>query len=188
MDFKLVLQIVGVALGLIYLYLEFKVNPWMWVVGIIMPCTQAVLYFKSGLYADSGMQIYYVGAGIYGLAVWLSGGKKKESGGIARTPGRMWLRLAGCCLLALAGLYFLLSCCTDSTVPFWDALTTALSIVALWMLSRKYLEQWLVWLAVDLISAALYVYKGIPLTAGLYLLYCALAVVGFIKWKSLCEH
>ena len=73
---------------------------------------------------------------------------------------------------------------TNSTVPFWDAMTTAGSIVAMWMLSRKYVEQWLVWLAVDLVTVGLYLYKGIPLTAGLYALYSALAVAGYLRWKA----
>ena len=72
---------------------------------------------------------------------------------------------------------------TDSTVPFLDSMTTAMSMVAMWMLSRKYMEQWLVWLVVDMITVGLYIYKGIPLTAGLYTLYCALAVAGYLRWK-----
>ena len=74
---------------------------------------------------------------------------------------------------------------TNSTVPFWDAMTTAGSIVAMWMLSRKYVEQWLVWLAVDLVTVGLYLYKGIPLTAGLYALYSARGSRGVIlRWKA----
>ena len=73
-------------------------------------------------------------------------------------------------------------------MPFWDAMTTAASIVAMWMLSRKYIEQWLVWLAVDLITIGLYLYKGIPLTAGLYALYSALAVAGYLRWRKLAAQ
>ena len=80
-------------------------------------------------------------------------------------------------------LYFLLSEFTDSRVPLLDSMSTALSIVAMWMLSRKLVEQWLVWLVVDMISVGLYFYKGIPLTASLYLLYSALAVVGYMRWR-----
>ena len=72
---------------------------------------------------------------------------------------------------------------TDSTVPFWDSMTTAMSAVAMWMLSRKYVEQWLVWCAVDAITVGLYLYKGIPLTAGLYLLYTVLAIAGYLRWR-----
>ena len=70
-------------------------------------------------------------------------------------------------------------------MPFWDSMTTAMSIVAMWMLSRKYIEQWGVWLVVDVITAALYIYKGIPLTAALYALYSVLAVVGYVRWRRI---
>ena len=80
-------------------------------------------------------------------------------------------------------LYFLLTEFTDSRVPLFDSMSTALSIVAMWMLSRKLVEQWLVWLVVDMISVGLYLYKGIPLTAGLYAIYCILAVAGYLRWR-----
>ena len=81
-------------------------------------------------------------------------------------------------------MYYVLSEFTDSRVPFFDSMSTALSIVAMWMLSRKLVEQWLVWLVVDMISVGLYLYKGIPITAMLYTLYCALAVAGYMRWRK----
>lgn len=187
MDVKLILQIAGVVLGLLYLYLEFKASLWLWVVGIIMPAVHAALYFRQGLYADFGMQGYYVAAGIWGFCTWIFTGKGKKNGGgrICPTPVRLWPLLTAVCAALNAGLYFFLRCCTDSTVPFWDGLTTALSIVAMWMLSRKYTEQWLVWMAVDAVTVGLYFYKGLELTACLYILYTCLAAAGYIKWKHL---
>ena len=138
----------------------------------------------SGLYADCAMQVYYILAGLYGLCVWAKKPKpaERETGRIARTPARMWFRMAAAYAAIHALLYLLLVRFTDSTVPFWDSLTTALCIMAYWMLSRKYVEQWLVWLAVDVVTVGLYLYKDIPLTAGLYLLYSALAVAGYRRW------
>lgn len=187
MTFKLILQIVGVALGLLYLYLEYKANIWLWIVGLAMPVVHSILYFKAGLYADFGMEIYYILAGLYGLAAWLVSDRKKGEGqarSISFTPKNQWPWLVAVYLVLHAGLYFFLSRCTDSTVPFWDAFTTSLSVLAMWMLSRKYVEQWLVWLVVDAATVALYIYKGIPLTGCLYLLYTVLAVVGYRKWKK----
>ena len=158
MDWKLVLQIAGVVLGLLYLWLEYRADIRLWIVGLIMPLVHGALYYKAGLYADCSMQAYYVLAGLYG-----------------------WIAVSAA---AHTGIYFLLVGFTNSTVPFWDAMTTAGSIVAMWMLSRKYVEQWLVWLAVDLVTVGLYLYKGIPLTAGLYALYSALAVAGYLRWKA----
>lgn len=184
MDVKLILQIVGVVLGLLYLWLEYRADIRLWIVGLIMPVVHGALYFKAGLYADCSMQAYYVLAGIYGLAVWRNAPKKdSKHASIAHTPLAKLPYIITAYVAAHAVIYFVLVRFTDSSVPFWDSFTTALSIIAMWMLSRKYIEQWLVWLVVDLTTVALYIYKGIPLTAGLYLVYSALAVVGYLKWR-----
>lgn len=193
MDIKLLLQIVGVALGLLYLWLEYKADIRLWLVGIIMPVVHGTLYFKSGLYADCSMQLYYVLAGLYGLAVWhrnrgSKDGERKPTLEIGHTPLKIVPLLAIAWIAVQGAIYFLLTRFTDSSVPFWDSLTTALCIIAYWMLSRKYVEQWLVWLAVDAVTVALYIYKGIPLTAGLYALYCVLAVVGYRRWRSIARQ
>ena len=190
MDWKLTLQIVGIVLGLLYLWLEYKADIRLWIVGIIMPVVHGTLYFKSGLYADCSMQLYYVLAGLYGLAVWHRGSKpdkEKKEVKIGHTPLRAVPLLAGACLVVQAAIYAVLVNFTDSSVPFWDSLTTALCIIAYWMLSRKYIEQWLVWLAVDAVTVGLYIYKGIPLTAGLYAVYCVLAVVGYRRWIKMAD-
>ena len=188
MELKLILQIVGVALGLLYLWLEYKANIWLWVVGMLMPCVHSILYFKSGLYADFAMQIYYITAGLYGLAVWAMGHKRsKKPLKIAHTPLRLVAPLAAIYAALHAAIYFVLVRFTDSTVPFWDSMTTAMSMVAMWLLARKYIEQWLVWLVVDAITVGLYIYKGIPLTAALYTLYTVLAFVGYLRWRRMTE-
>lgn len=188
MDLSIILQAVGIVLGLIYLWLEYKANIWVWVVGSIMPLVHGTLYLTKGIYADAAMQLYYVLAGIYGLVVWLrkpsAKSEDKHEGKIRHTPIGWILPLAATYAVLHAVLYFLLSEFTDSTVPFFDSMSTAMCIVAMWMLSRKLVEQWLVWLVVDMISVGLYFYKGIPGTASLYALYCILAVAGYLRWRK----
>lgn len=185
LDWKLILQIVGTALGLLYLWLEYKANIWVWIVGAIMPIVHGVLYLRSGIYADAAMQLYYVVAGVYGLIVWMRGSKRDEDGmRIQHAPIKWVVPLVGVYLLLHVALYFVLVEFTDSRVPFFDSMSTALSIVAMWMLSRKLVEQWLVWLVVDMISVGLYLYKGLPITAMLYMFYCALAVAGYMRWRK----
>ena len=203
MDWKLALQLTGVALGLLYLWLEYRADIRLWIVGLVMPLIHGALYYKSGLYADCSMQVYYVLAGLYGWLVWRRNNTRTDVGQtgakdtkgasgakpsaaalhIGHTPLRRIPALAGVFLAAHGALYLLLARFTDSTVPFWDAGTTALSVVAMWMLSRKLVEQWLVWLAVDLVTVGLYLYKDLPYTAGLYALYSALAVAGYLRWR-----
>lgn len=191
MDLKLTLQIVGVVLGLLYLWLEYKANIWLWVVGLIMPIVHSTLYFQSGLYADFSMQLYYIAAGVYGLIVWRRGAKKTQHRSelkISSTPLAVWVVIAGMYALLHGAIYLFLVKFTDSTVPFWDSFTTALCIVAYWMLSRKYVEQWLVWLVVDVVTVGLYIYKDIPLTAGLYALYSTMAVAGYLRWRRMMRE
>lgn len=102
-------------------------------------------------------------------------------------PRRLILRTLGFFILAWAATYYVLVAYTNSTVPLLDAFTNALSFVGLWALARKYVEQWLFWIAVDVVCCYLYVVKGIPFKAGLYGLYVVIAVMGYWKWKGLAK-
>ena len=189
------LDFIGAVLGIIYILLEYRASIWLWAVSIIMPLVDMMLYFRAGLYADFGMAIYYALAAIYGYAMWRW--KKNGNGNdnvnindnenegklpITHFPRRLILPTTLCFLVIWMAIYQLLIHCTDSSVPIQDSFTSALSIVALWALAHKYAEQWLLWIVVDAISAALYVYKGIPFKASLYSLYVVIAVFGYRKW------
>lgn len=185
------LEIAGTVIGLLYLYLEYKANAWLWVASIAMPAIYLFVYYDAGLYADFGISVYYILASLYGLVCWLKRpakeGQTSESLRITRTPKSLWIPLSAICIALFLLIGYILSSFTDSNVPWADAFTTALSIVALWMLARKYVEQWLVWIAVDLASTILYVYKDLWFTAGLYLLYTVIAVFGYRKWKRMMK-
>ena len=133
MELKLLLQIVGTLLGLLYLWLEYKANIWVWIVGAIMPMVHGVLYLNSGIYADAAMQLYYVAAGIYGLVVWRRASKKKDDGIIKHTPRSWIVSLVAVYAVLHVAIYFFLTECTDSRVPVFDSMSTALSIVAVKM-------------------------------------------------------
>ena len=182
------LETIGTAVGLAYLWLEYRASIWLWLAGIVMPAIYIFVYYSSGFYADMAVNVYYLGAGIYGWFMWRKRGGSGEEAPIARMPLRLVAPLAFLTAAVFATTAAVLVHFTDSTVPYGDSFTTALSITALWMLSRKYIEQWLVWLAVDLITIGLYLYKGIPLPAGLYALYSALAVAGYLRWRKLAAQ
>ncbi|MDE6395992.1 MAG: nicotinamide riboside transporter PnuC [Muribaculaceae bacterium] len=181
------LEILGTALGVLYLYLEYKASAWLWIASILMPATYLVVYYDAGLYADFGISIYYIIASVYGLVCWLHKSNKDNSEPlkISHTPNSFLLPLLPVFLGIFLVLGYILSHFTDSNVPWADAFTTALSIVAMWMLARKYVEQWLVWIAADVACALLYVYKDLWFTGALYLAYAVVAVFGYIKWKRL---
>lgn len=162
-----------------------KENILMWIVGCIMPVVYIFVLFDKGIYADCAMEVYYFLAGIYGFAYWLRGKNKQGTPvAISHTPRKLKNMLWIYALVLWMVLATVLDKYTDSTVPYTDGLTTALSIIALWMLSRKYIEQWWVWLVVDLISSGLYIYKGIYGRALLYGIYTVMAIYGFYVWKQ----
>lgn len=182
------LDITGTLIGLVYLYQEYKASIWLWLTGIIMPLVYTFVYLQAGLYADFGLQIYYVLAASYGFLVWRFGKKNKagqaEELPITHFPLRLVLPAFVVFLMLWAALYWLLVTFTNSNVPVLDSFGNALSIVGLWALSRKYVEQWWIWFVVDAEFACLYVYKDIPFTAGLYALYTLFCVAGYRKWNK----
>lgn len=188
------LEIIGTTVGLAYLWLEYKASIYLWVAGLIMPAIYIVVYYEAGLYADAGINVYYLLAGIYGIYYWI---KQKNSGSsqvdttelpITYTPRHTWPRLVLTFVLAFVALSIILMRFTDSDVPVWDAFTTALSIVGMWMLARKHIEQWWIWIVVDVVCVGLYLYKELYFTAGLYALYSVIAFFGYKKWKELMKQ
>ena len=184
------LDIITTILGLIYIWLEYRAHIALWVVGIIMPALDIVLYWQHGLYGDAGMACYYVLAALYGLFVWKfkKTRKKKEPLPIIRMPRSKYLPVVVTFLATWGIIYYILVTWTNSTVPVLDSFTNALSIVGLWALARKYLEQWLFWIVVDIVCAVLYVHKDIPFKAGLYALYVIIAIAGYFKWKQMTKE
>lgn len=181
------LDITTTALGLAYILLEYKANVWMWVVGFFMQSLGIVLYYQKGLYADCGMEFYYLAMTVYGFVAWMRHKQKTADLPIRHMPKNTALVWIGIGLGAWLVIYLILSNFTNSTVPIADAFTTAFSIVGIWALARKYLEQWFVWIVVDIVTSALYFHKDIPFKASLYALYVVIAVLGYFKWKSMME-
>ena len=179
------LDITTTALGLAYILLEYKASVWMWVVGFVMQALGIVLYYQKGLYADCGMEFYYLAMTVYGFIAWMRHSTKKEDLPIRHMPRKTALAWLGIGLAFWAGIYFILSRFTNSTVPVADAFTTAFSIIGIWALARKYLEQWWVWIVVDVVTCGLYFYKDIPFKACLYGLYVVIAVMGYFKWRQM---
>ena len=153
------LEIFGTLVGLVYLWLEYRASIYLWIAGVVMPAIYIFVYYKAGLYADFGINIYYLIAAVYGWFFWMWGHRKKK----CRPADQP----------------------TDSNVPWLDSFTTALSIVGMWMLARKYIEQWFAWIIVDIVCCGLYIYKDLYFTSALYGLYSIIAIFGYFKWKKL---
>ena len=183
------LDILTTLLGLTYIWLEYRASIVLWVVGVIMPALDIWLYWSHGLYGDAGMAFYYTLAAFYGFYVWKfkKTRKLKQELPIIHMPRRQYLPATVCFFLAWGAIYYILITWTNSTVPVLDSFTNALSFIGLWALARKYLEQWLFWMVVDVVCCMLYVQKGIPFKAGLYGLYVLIAIAGYYKWKKMTK-
>jgi nicotinamide mononucleotide transporter len=185
------LDIVTTVLGLAYILLEYRASIWMWAVGFAMQALGIVLYYQKGLYADCGMEFYYLTMTVYGYWKWKTHPQplSVEGGGIKSLLPSLNRERLGVGLLIIAtiwaAIYWLLVTFTNSNVPLADSFTTALSIVGIWALAHKYLEQWFIWIVVDVVTSVLYFYKDIPFKASLYALYVIIAIFGYIKWRKM---
>lgn len=180
------IEIIAATLGIIAIYFQIKVKPFYWVISLVVSSMYIIVYFSAKLYADMSMQFYYVGMSIYGLYVWLSGNysSDKKIIHISKIKDlKSWLLIALISALSFFIIGYILKNFTDSNVPWWDSFTTSLSFVATWMLARKKIENWLVWIVVDATSVALYIYKQLYPTTILFIILTLLAIVGYFQWK-----
>jgi nicotinamide mononucleotide transporter len=179
------LEILGVIFSLLYLYFSIRQRILLWPMGIISALLYMVVFFQSKFYADMGLNGYYFIISIYGWILW-SRGRTGSGDGLPVTRLRMRhaVILALITLAGFFGIGWLLDNFTDSPIPYWDAFTTALSFTATWMLARKILEHWILWVVVDAVSMGLYLYRGLYPTLALFAVYTIMAVIGYIQWKK----
>ena len=183
------IEVLGAFLGILYIFFSIKQHILTWPTGLLTSLLYVVVFFRSGFYADMGLQVYYVFISIYGWYYWLKGGNKEPVRGEKQVPVRKTpYKTILYSIPITAGIYIaLLSILlnfTDSTVPYMDSLTTALSITATYMLAKKFIEHWLIWIFVDIFSAGLYVYKNLWPTVILFLVYTVMSVIGYKSWKK----
>lgn len=177
------LELLAAVTGAISVWLSVKQNIWSWPTAIVNVVLYAVVFWDAKLYADMGLQVIYAALSIYGWYEWLYGGEGRTELHVTRTPPRIAAVLA---LIAAAGsalLGALLRHATDAALPYMDSFLSSTSLVAQWMMTRKLLENWLVWIFVDVLYVGMFLFKGLYLTAGLYAVFLVLAVRGYVDWR-----
>ena len=200
-----IIEIVGVIIGLVYLYFEYHASHWLWRVGILMSLFYIAVFFQAKFYADAFIYLYYLAANIYGVYVWQHYRRKERSLGketsepgaesadsetaeeqkFGHVPAGLILPLSLIILALWAVIWFILSHYTDSPVPVGDALTTASGFVAMYMMARKYIEHWHLWVMVNAVSSFLYFQQHLYAMGALFILYTVVSVLGYFKWKRL---
>jgi nicotinamide mononucleotide transporter len=184
MNLDALIEPLAVLTGIACVALTVRQRILSWPVGIASSALFLVLFLRAGLYADTALQVLYIGLGLYGWWHWLHGGPSRDSLPVttASTASRAAMTVGALVVTVLVGA--LLDGFTDSTVPYPDAATTVLSITAQLLLTRKLIETWPVWIfGVNVPYIAIYLYKGLALTAALQLVFIALSVLGWAAWR-----
>lgn len=177
------LEILGFITGAICVYLNTQQNVWGWFFGIINAVLYTVVFWQARLYADMGLQGYYFFTSIYGWWMWLYGGKNNEELPVTKTPVRLYGLFTVLFLVATGMWGYLLGRFTDASFSYLDSALTAASLIGQYMMARKYLENWLVWIVADACYVVMYLYKDLHLTALLYAVFLGLAVMGYLQWR-----
>ncbi len=177
------IEVFGFVTGAVCVWLQVKENIWGWPIGIANNLVYIAVFFSAKLYADMGLQVVYIVISLYGWWNWLHHQPSKKA--IIRRIGvGESTAIAIAVVIGAAFLRWLLAHHTDSTVPFWDGTTTAISLAAQYMLGRKHLENWLIWIGVDVVYIGLYIYKHLYLTSFLYFIFLLMCVAGYVQWRK----
>lgn len=176
------MEVIGFVTGALCVVLVARQSAWNWPIGIANNLAFVLLFLGAGLYADSGLQFVYISLALWGWLLWTRGGRDEAPLPVTRTSRRERRGLAAAGVLGTGLLTLLLASATESTVPFWDAVTTTLSLLATWGQVNKRLESWYFWIAADVIYVPLYLHKDLALTALLYLGFIGLCVAGLVAW------
>ena len=176
------MQILGFATGAACVFLAGRRNVWSYPIGIANNIVFLAVFVPAGLYAAAGLQLVYLALGVHGWIRWTHGAEHDKTY-IARTPRRAIAPLIVVGLAGAGALAWVLTSFTDSQVALADAATTAASLVAQYMLNRKWIENWFVWIAVDIAFVALSIATGLWIIAALYALFVGLCVYGLRTWR-----
>lgn len=176
----------GVITGALCVYLAVKQNILNWPISLLSVLTYIYIFYNAKLYGDTILQVYFLFTAIYGWYYWRNGENKslKSTRAIVKVTQTEWISIT--ILLVILSVFtgYLLDKYTDTDVPYYDAICTVLSFIAQFLLTRKKLENWLIWIFVDLIYIPLYIHKGLYATALLYFLFLFIAVKGYLDWKK----
>jgi len=164
--------------------LAIRESAWCWPFGLANAALYLVVFAHSRLYGSAGLQGVYVALSVYGWYAWLHGGAGDSRLAVSRTPARWAAGLAAAAAVASAGFGLFLRLRTNAALPFVDGAATACSLAAQWMVTRKFLENWLVWIAVDVVYVLMYLSQRLYPTVALYAVYLVMAVLGYREWRA----
>lgn len=184
------IEILGALFGLLYLYYEYKADMKMWPTGIFMSSFYIFVFVHAKFYAFAGINLYYIIVGAYGWIKWSKSSKSISSVdfSLMHTPTRLYIYIFISIFVIFCLIAYILSIFTDSQVVYGDSFVTTLSIVAMWMLAHKYIEQWLLLIVLNIVSTFLYLYQDLYPTSIMYFIYAIVSIFGYIRWRKLANN
>jgi nicotinamide mononucleotide transporter len=177
------LEWIAAITGAVSVYLSAREKIWSWPTAIVNVSLYSYIFYKSGLYSDMGLQVVFLVLSIYGWYQWLHGGEHRTRLRVSRATNRVWTISAAIALIFWLALARYTSTLPGVSLPYLDAGLTTLSLVAQWMMTRKILENWVLWIIADVVYVPMYIFKSLYVTAGLYVAFLVLAILGLLEWR-----
>lgn len=176
------LEVIAATFGVISVFLSTRQNIWSWPTAIVNVALYTVVFFQGRLYGQMGLQVVYLALSVYGWYQWLHGGAQRTELHVSRATPRL---IGGLLVLNTVGWLALAAVLrqTNAALPWLDALLTTTSLVAQWMMTRKILENWILWIVVDVVYVPMFISQRLYATALLYAAFLGLAVMGFFEWR-----
>ena len=176
-------EIFGLCAGTLSIALLIKQNIWTWPIGIAYTFASLYIFFTAKLYADFALHVFFLFMSFYGWYYWLQGNSRFDSElPVSRESKKVLVYSIIICVLAIILASNLFTMYTDAELPYWDNTTSILSVLAIWLQSRKKIESWVFWLIIDILSVGIYFYKDLYLYSLLYSIYVAMAFFGYATW------
>ena len=177
------IEIFGLCAGTLSIALLIKQNIWTWPIGIAYTFASLYIFFTAKLYADFALHVFFLFMSFYGWYYWLQGNSTFDSElPVSRESKKVLAYSIIICVLAIILASNLFTMYTDAELPYWDNTTSILSVLAIWLQSRKKIESWVFWLIIDILSVGIYFYKDLYLYSLLYSIYVAMAFFGYATW------
>lgn len=182
------IELIGVLTGVAGVWLAARQNVWTWPMSLVSVAMYVLVFYDARLYADMGLNAFYFVTSMYGWYIWLYGGKNNTERKVSHVRKKEMLTLLGLGAVFTLGLGYFLDNYTDADLSYTDSATTAISLIGYWMMAKKQLENWVVWLVVDVLYVGVYAYKELYLTSFLYFVFLILCVVGYLDWKKALQE
>jgi nicotinamide mononucleotide transporter len=174
---------VAAIAGVVSVFLSARENIWSWPTALVNVSLYFYIFFRAGLYSDMGLQVVYFALSLYGWYQWLYGGAQHTRLRVSRASPRVWIIATVVAVLFWTALSRYTATLPGVSLPYLDAGLTTTSLVAQWMMTRKILENWILWIIADVVYVPMFLFKGLYPTAAQYGVFLALAVMGFVNWR-----